>query len=382
MIAFGCPNQYINDCCLETPEQIWYLIARALNGEASGSELEELRNYLDQDESLQQQYDLLVRIWKEKSEDDKDDDQITAGDTISRIINRAINESNEEESSAKGRRRRRKSIFRAGSSLALLLIAGWIWKKNNVSSAVIEKAGKETIVTQKGSRTRSLLADGTTVWLNVGSKLYYENDFNGTTREVRLEGEAFFDVVRQANRPFIVHTSGIDIRVLGTAFNVKSYPEDKNVETTLYRGLVQVLRHEDSLNQPIQLTPNHKLVVPKQAAIEKAKLSEDNRLSVKSNSPVLTSIDSTKKESERIETAWRYNRLEFNGDNFEEAAKKLERWYNVSIFFEDEKVKQLNGLIGTFESETVAEAFAALKEAYPIKFKIINNHEIFVESSQ
>ena len=103
----------------------------------------------------------------------------------------------------------------------------------------------EKLLSTKGSRSRSLLPDGTTVWLNAGSKLYYENDFNGT-REVRLEGEAFFDVVKQTDRPFIVHTSGIDIKVLGTAFNVKSYPEDKTVETTLYRGLVQVFRQEDT----------------------------------------------------------------------------------------------------------------------------------------
>jgi transmembrane sensor len=268
--------------------------------------------------------------------------------------------------------------------LVCIPIAGWFWKNNNVSSVVIEngKPVKETIITQNGSRTRSLLADGTIVWLNVGSKLFYENDFNGATREVRLEGEAFFDVVKQTNRPFIVHTSGIDIKVLGTAFNVKSYPEDKNVETTLYRGLVQVLRHEDSLSKPIQLIPNHKLILPKHAAIETIKLSEERRPSAKEPaSPDITPIDSTKKESERIETAWRYNRLEFSGDNFEEVAKKLQRWYNVTIVFRDEKVKQLNGVTGSFENETVAEAFAALKELYPINYKI-TNHEIFVESSK
>jgi transmembrane sensor len=276
----------------------------------------------------------------------------------------------------------RRNVSLLSGALLSIVIAGWFWKNNSESSAGVEKPVKETIITQNGSRTRSLLADGTTVWLNVGSKLYYENDFNGATREVRLEGEAFFDVVKQPGRPFIVHTSGIDIRVLGTAFNVKSYPEDKTVETTLYRGSVQVLRQEDAAGKAIQLIPNHKLILPKQAAIETTKLSEDKRLSAKETViPFITPIDSTKKESERIETAWRYNRLEFEGDNFEEAAKKLERWYNVTIVFRDERVKQLNGVTGSFESETVAQAFEALKELYPINFKI-NNHEIFVESSQ
>ena len=112
------------------------------------------------------------------------------------------------------------------------------------------------------------------------------------------------------------------------------------------------------------------------------KLPEDRSLSAKelANFFFITPIDSTKKESERIETAWRYNRLEFRGDSFEEVAKKLERWYNVTIVFTDEKVKKLT-IIGSFEKETIEQAMAALKEAFPINFKI-NNHEILVESSQ
>ena len=198
---------------------------------------------------------------------------------------------------------------------------------------------------------------------------------------MRLEGEAFFDVVKQANRPFIVHASGIDIKVLGTAFNVKSYPEDKNVETTLYRGLVQVLRHEDSLSKPIQLRPNHKLILPKQAAIETVKMSEVKMPLTKGipKGITITPIDSTKKESERLETAWRYNRLEFEGEYFEDVAKKMERWYNVSIIFTDDKVKRLE-VVGKFENETVEQAFAALKEGFPITFKIDKN-EILVGSS-
>ncbi len=255
-------------------------------------------------------------------------------------------------------------------------------KNDQQYSADENKPAKESIITQNGSRTRSLLADGTTVWLNAGSKLVYENDFSGPTREVRLEGEAFFDVVKQTNRPFIVHTSGIDIRVLGTAFNVKSYPEDKNVETTLYRGRVQVLRREDSVSKAIQLIPNQKLIVPKQAAYKAVRLSEEKESLAKEipASFIITNIDSTKKESERFETAWLYSRLEFRGDGFEELAKKLERWYNVTIVFKDEKVKKLN-FNGSFERETVEQAMGYLQATIPFNYKI-ENQEIFVESSQ
>lgn len=268
------------------------------------------------------------------------------------------------------------------SFIIIFLVAGWFWFNNKPAVVIDNKTEQDPIVANNGSRTRSLLPDGTLVWLNAGSKLHYENDFNGRTREVRLEGEAFFDVAKQPHRPFIVHTSGIDIRVLGTAFNVKSYPEDKTVETTLYRGLVQVSRQEDITKKSIQLRPNEKLILPKQAAKEEEKLSDEktdwtNQLPA---SFTITHIDSTKKESERIETAWLYSRLEFRGDSFEELAPKLERWYNVTIVFADEKVKQLN-VTGSFEKETVEQAFVALKEAFPINYKI-NNREILVSSSQ
>ena len=372
-----------NYCCLETPAHIWYIIARKLNGEATPQEELELIDLLQQDEELQQQYDVLVHIWKEKHGYINDEDNTNARDTISRIINRAAIEADDPEIDPfREKRRRRRRISLILSSFIIVLAAGWFWLSNKPATAIDKKTEQDPIVANKGSRSRSLLPDGTTVWLNAGSKLHYENDFNGSSREVRLEGEAFFDVVKQVDRPFIVHTSGIDIRVLGTAFNVKSYPEDKTVETTLYRGLVQVSRQEDIEKKPIQLKPNEKLILPKQAAKEEEKLSEEKTALVKKApaSFIITHIDSTKKESERFETAWLYSRLEFRGNSFEELAHKLERWYNVTILFADEKVKQLN-VTGSLENETVEQAFIALKEAFPINYKI-NNNEILVSSSK
>jgi transmembrane sensor len=199
-----------------------------------------------------------------------------------------------------------------------------------------------------------------------------------------LEGEAFFDVVKQPERPFIVHTAGINIKVLGTAFNVKSYPEDKTVETTLYRGLVQVSRQDDITKKVIELRPNEKLALPKQAAKEESELSQEKAPATKLqpviSSFVKTHIDSTKKESERLETAWLYSRLEFRGNNFEELAYKLERWYNITIVFADEKVKSLN-FNGSFEKENVEQAFIALQAAVPAFTYKIQNHEVLVSST-
>jgi len=363
---------------------VWQLVARVLNGEASVNEQQELLEILRQDETLQQQYDLLSRIWKEKEGISDYHDKEAAQRAISRIINKAENENDYFEMNQNRNRSRKRRIWMVAALALVIAISGWLLLANR-SVDKSDNAKEEAIETKNGSRTRSILPDGTTVWLNAGSKLSYDDDFGGSVRNVTLEGEAFFNVLKDAKRPFIVHTSGIDIKVLGTAFNVKSYPEDKTVETTLYRGSVKVFRQEDSEDRAIQLKPNEKLILAKKAANDVQELSNEGR-SPSAKAPIQASftiarIDSTKKENERLETAWLYSRLEFEGDNFEELARKLERWYNITIVFTDESVKQLS-FTGKFENETVEQVFKYLKEANSLFNYKINNHEISVGSAQ
>jgi len=362
---------------MEMPAHIWHLIARNLNGEASEREKLELGDALVDDPTLQQQFEILSRIWKEKAillEQEEDD--VSAKKVISRIINKAEAESAGRNDEQVNHRSNRGKWLIAASVLALA-IATWTVLKPRTGVA---KEKEASIVAQNGSRIRSLLPDGTVVWLNAGSHLTYA-DFSGPTREVQLEGEAYFDVVKQTDRPFIVHTSAIDIKVLGTAFNVKAYPEDKNVETTLIRGEVLVLRKNEPESSAVKLKPNEKLLVSKEAAIPSTNLSQPRREKALNNPAAgltITLIDSTRKDSERFETAWLYSRLEFRGENFETLARKLERWYNVKIIFMTEKVRQLN-FNGSFEKETVDQAFKALKAAVPFEYNIKGN-EIFVRS--
>ena len=355
-------------------------MAKSLNKEATPGELDELNQLLQQDAGIQQQYELLTRIWKENGQDP--DDEGNARKLILRIIDKADHEAGTGDDYFEPRPpRRRRRLWVAGIAILIALAGWWFFSETNSAGRTIKKI-PESLVVNKGSRSRYLLPDGTTVWLNAGSTLHYENDFRGTTRIVRLEGEAFFDVIKDPKRPFIVRTSDIDIRVLGTAFNVKSYPEDKNVETTLYRGLVNVVRNNTKNATAIQLKPNEKLVLPKEAANTPEVLSVKPVTAPKAipASFTIIRIDSTKLESERFETAWLYSRLEFRGDSFEELALKLERWYNVTITFTDEEVKQLR-FNGSFERETVEQAFAALQAALPFRFTI-NENEISIGSTR
>src|SRR5882724_6092231 len=199
-------------------DTLWALIARSLNNESTQEEKAELFNILNQDTVLKQQYDILSRIWTGKinKEDGYNPTEHTiAHQAISKIITRAELERISPGLKVLVKRhffRNRRILFSSITVIIIIAVIITIWKYNFSSSGKSLK-NEETIAAQNGSRSRSMLPDGTTVWLNVGSKLYYDEDFTGATREVRLEGEAFFDVVKQPDRPFIVHTSDIDIKV-------------------------------------------------------------------------------------------------------------------------------------------------------------------------
>ncbi|HEX6181360.1 MAG TPA: FecR family protein, partial [Chitinophagaceae bacterium] len=206
------------------PEHIWFLMSRNLSGEASPAEKEELTQLLQQQPALQQQFDILKRWWESQ--------HITADSSVetSAIENILKRSSQESATVIELPHPRKRGLFRSmygrvAIAVVLLII---------VTGAVIQLSKKTTpltamheVLTQNGSRTRTILPDGSTVWLNAGSKISYQPGLPGTTREVTLEGEAYFDIVKRTGRAFIVHTKEIDISVLGTAFNVKSYPNDK-----------------------------------------------------------------------------------------------------------------------------------------------------------
>jgi ferric-dicitrate binding protein FerR (iron transport regulator) len=362
---------------METPERIWFLLSRSLSGDATEQDKEELNNLLQQQPELMQQYDMLHQLWSVHT---PANEEPAAGDKISRILQLAAAETGDKQAASPVIRM---SIWRklswAASVVIVLAACAWLivdWNK-------LHALAVNEVVAPKGSKTRTILPDGSTVWLNAGSRIVYAN-FNGPVREITLEGEAYFDVVTVTSatthqkKPFIVHAGSIDINVLGTAFNVKSYPEEKIIETTLIRGLVQITRKGDTKGAPVYLHPNEKIVLP--VSSPDAGTASTPAVTTQ-NQPALQQIvhiDSTIKENEHIETAWVYNRLEFRGDNFEQLALKLERWYNIKIYFEDDAARQLV-FNGSLQNETVEQAFTALKAAALFNVSITNN-EVYIKS--
>lgn len=241
-----------------------------------------------------------------------------------------------------------------------------------------EEVKYEEVSTLKGSKTRIVLEDGTTVWLNSDSELKYPSTFkNKEKRVVKLAGEAFFNVTKNEKQLFEVHTGSYNLKVLGTAFNVKAYPGENKMQTTLEHGKVDVekLSFEDGKPQHIvSLKPKQTIVIydnKKQIEIHgedvkkgAGKIEEVAEKNLEKKSAVLI-------ESEDLSPylAWKDNKLIFNEIRIIDMVNDLERWYNINIEVADESIKDLK-FTATFTTETADQALQAICLAAKIDYDI------------
>ena len=162
------------------------------------------------------------------------------------------------------------------------------------------------VVMGKGNRGAVTLPDGTVAWLNSGSKLIYPDTFDPRYRQVKLEGEGYFEVVRNEKAPFYVETAYMTVNVLGTVFDVQSYSQKEIAETVLLSGKVEV--SINGTNEKIMLLPNQKFSYDKQAG------------------------DYSLEEVDASEYAiWTNEQLCFDSETLSTVLRKMERWYGIHI---------------------------------------------------
>jgi transmembrane sensor len=356
-------------------QRIYELIARKLSGEASEAELKELHDYLREHGGEQYLYDVLSSYWSQHPdllEEEAQDEE----ERFQRILHGSPTPEIKTEVPVKTISYRRWLSY-AAVVIALAGSAFIIYRystgRQGASPDARAHQPMSEVVARPGSRSRMVLPDGTQVWLNAESRITYQHHFNTRQREVNLEGEAFFDVTHDAQRPFIVHTSGIDIKVLGTAFNVKSYAADETIETTLLRGSIEVVKKNDPAAPKVILRPHEKLVFnkPEFGSSEDVTSGQPTLPAVVRQQPgiSITMLPRNKPDSIIKETSWLYNKLNFDGDSFEELATKMERWFDVRITITNEKLKKFR-LKGSFEHETIRQALEALRIATPFEYEV------------
>lgn len=228
-----------------------------------------------------------------------------------------------------------------------------------------------------GSKSTIELPDGSIVTLNSGSTLKYPGSFAVTDRTVILDGEAFFDVKKNTSKPFLVKTKDITVKVLGTKFNVKSYPEENLTETTLVTGKVEITRNSSDKNvktseSPLVLAPNQKAVFYREkneiAVNDVGKEEEEHTI----KEPLKLKVLVQKEVKTETIISWKNDILVFNSEPFADIIKKLERWYDVEITL---KYSKLSPVVfsGKFDQESIGEVLHALSLIEPFKYDVSKN---------
>ena len=197
------------------------------------------------------------------------------------------------------------------------------------------------LIIPRGGENTVILADGTTVHLNAGSKLTYPVRFAGKRRVVALEGEAYFEVSKDSLRRFLVNAGDMEVEALGTAFNVKAYEEDDEVVTTLFEGSVRT-------------------AVGKEFVI----LSPDESAVFNKSSHILSVNHPTNASYARL---WRTNELAFSGESLEEIAVLLNRMYNVEVRFLSNKIKGYS-FSGVIRNNSLDNVFEIISLTAPITY--------------
>ena len=370
-------------------ENFWSLLSRRLSGDATDSELAELDQLLRASPELHYSVQPLTDIWRAAGVADQAAGREAFERHLQRMEELGIEFNRLQPDQSVTRRVRRRRIFRAsaaGLSIVAVIILGGraLFPANTVGLQPTAPDSRQyvplsEISTRYGSKTTLLLPDGTKVWLNAGSKLTYDSAFGKNLREVSLSGEGYFDVVKNKEKPFIIHASRMNVKVLGTEFDVKSYPSDKTSEASLIRGSIEVTL-SDQPRKKVILKPNEKIVVDNYKFASQLAETVDNP---RHPSPVaeipksiaVKNLTYENKTGEVIETSWVENRLVFQDESFEEIARKLERWYGVTIRFGNEKLKE-NHLTGSFTNETIRQALEALKFTAEFSYAIDSNNNI------
>lgn len=203
-----------------------------------------------------------------------------------------------------------------------------------------KKIAYNNIYIPRGGEYKLILSDGTIVWLNSESRLTYPIAFAGDTRELELEGEAFFEVTKDDTKPFIVHTSQFDIRVTGTQFNVRAYPEETE-SATLAEGSIQLEKDR----QVYKLAPGQQAYLNGEEVRVKNVNLEDA-------------------------IAWRYNAFSFKRVPLSEMMDELSRWYDIDVFYQNPEVKALHFTAWFRRNTPIKELLEILEKTQQVKLEL------------
>lgn len=305
-----------------------------------------LRKYPDKREEMQLAVSLILRIAPEVLETELEQDAEGIWNSLSHKItyNKLQN-----HRSKRLHRLLSKTWFQAAAGLLMvfglaLAIYSFGGFSNKDSSSNIENS-KEVKSNPKGRKSTITLSDQTQVALNAQSRIEYLGRFGKDVREVNLTGEAFFDVERDEDRPFIINVNGVTVRVLGTSFNIKGYPGDDHVKVTVASGQVEVF--DIHSNKSIQLGRNEQV------------------------SFAYSSGGFTKRTVNDTDNVfgWKDQKLVFRDQDLISIGEELSRWYGVEVAINDQ-VNVQKKITGLYHNASLREVMEGLSHNYQFKYEL------------
>jgi len=325
------------------------LLSKKLSQEISASEQTLLNDALLNNEEYQQLATQLERYFNEKSKENISTKSL--GQTWAMIAEAEKGAPvNRFNYNAKKQSLLSTTWLKIAAVLVLVLGAGWL------SYHLLNRSQKDfEAIAATDQKVFKVLADGTRIWLNKQTSITYNQNFGKHQREIFLNGEAYFDVVKNTDVPLFIHAGDIDIEVKGTAFNVNAYREAKQVQVALVRGSIAVTDRQNTAHS-ILLKPNEKLVfIPKTIT-----QSESN-----------FQILAVKPNALNREIGWTTDTITFNKEKLIDLALRLEKKYDVKIDIKSEALKEKR-FSGTFTNQTIQQALNALQLSYPFTYTINN----------
>lgn len=261
------------------------------------------------------------------------------------------------------------SILKYAAVFAIALLLGGLLQALLGGKGGSQMSAKQCIEVPYGSKSKVILPDGTSIWLNSGSKFTYDAGFGKTNRTVTLDGEGCFAVAHNKKLPFTVHSGKVYIKVLGTTFNFKSYSQDKRSRITLIDGSLAVA---DPKTERIAVTlkPNEQAVI--EGSTEKLKVKNVEAKEYAQWTLPVTEVAKPEQPAKKISTPNKVlrNTLFFDEESMEQIAIELERAYNVKISIENEPLKKLE-FYGDFRNnENVEEILRMLASGNKFSYKL------------
>lgn len=312
-------------------------ILTILNGTATDEDKEVVNHWVKDSKSNAFQFQKLKGIWEERAQDSK----LIGHEVQKKKIWKAFE--NDYQSSKKTPiiPLYRRSWLRIAVVLAIILfpIYSFYFQDKQIIVDEIPEIRMISKSNPTGQKSLIQLPDGSKVWLNSDSRISYQERFSDSLRSIMLEGEAYFEVVSDSLRPFVVDFEPLSVTVLGTAFNISAFEAEKDLKVTLVEGSVKV--SNANLTANLILEPGTGLIYSK----EKNDFHEFSKY----GNPELF----------HKTTEWRNGKLIFDGRNFEDFVQEIKRWYGVQVQVNGTPPRGWN-IRASFENEVLTNVMDAI----------------------